>query len=101
MLEAISTKYREMFCYNMFVIKSALAAEYQAQEKMCNIYFCEGGLSFAEGRITYTKTCQSGHAFIFSILLNIFNLSRSRSLFNFIIVFCHNKNMQYNWFLIL
>jgi len=78
MLEAISTKDRDMFCYNLFVIKSALAAEYQVQEKMCYIYFCEGGLSFAEGRVTYARTCQTGHAFIFSSLFNIFNISRSR-----------------------
>lgn len=39
---------------------TALAAEYWAEQNICYVYFCKGRLSFAEGHVMYTRTCQSG-----------------------------------------
>lgn len=52
----------ESTCYKKIEIDTTIeAATYLPQTGTCSIYYNDGGLSFAEGHVTYIRTCQSGN----------------------------------------
>jgi len=55
-------------CYKELENNSEVkATEYIAQDGTCYIYSNDGGLIFAEGHVTYARTCQSGNALNYTI----------------------------------
>jgi len=56
----VKTSTNETTCYKNLETTTVEAAEYLANGT-CYIYSADGGLSFAEGHVTYTRTCQSGN----------------------------------------
>jgi len=58
----------ESTCYKKFETDTTIeAATYVPQTGTCSIYYNDGGLSFAEGHVTYIRTCQSGNGIPASI----------------------------------
>jgi len=59
------TTNNETTCYKeLEALPQTKAVEYLAQKGTCFIYSNIGGLSFAEGHVTFIKTCHSGNFII-------------------------------------